>query len=675
MKKMVSVLLIVLLGFPIFPALADEAAGEELQAVLLAVKEKIEIPPEFQDFSYSVTQNEKRGNSWRFRWSREEPAYQTITVTADENGEILSYFGSTAEPAGLLSPDYSEKQAAACAEEFLYRVNTTARGRFFVTGVTTGMGIFQVQFEEKVNDIPVKGSSATVCINKADLKITEMSLNRAYRQGNFPEPEQMISAQKAAEIYREQIGFQLIYRTDTDYETKTVKAYPVFVAPKHNTVAVDAFTGQVTDIISEAGYDVVFDAMKQVSAGGSNLRNEAVLTEAELAEIAKAQPLLSKQQAVDIINRAFGEQFVPESAGLNRNMLDEDAYLWNLDLNNEKEKYAYASVDARNGVIFSYSNYQAETAQHPISVEQAENQASALFRENAETIAALYQLNPALSQQTEKSTTLVFHRHEQNIPVEDQTLRVTFNGDGKIESYHLTYHPTTQFVAMKESTDPNTQRIFDAFVQHSGYGLCYIPVTKEGKTELLLTYDFQTTAMPVLEGNTLVPVNYRGEPVKEESAPVYTDLAGHWVEEFVDILSYNNIYLIRENAFLPDRAVTAQEFVSLLSEAINPLPYALRSRIEGVFSGEMVSPEEKELPLTRQAAAKYIVKLLHYEKLAAKPEVLRYPFRDAAAEENQPYITLCYILNIMQGDEAQNFHADEILTRAETAMILYNILK
>ncbi len=678
MKKMISVLLIGLLVLGIFPVLADEATGEELQQVLLSVKEKIEIPAEFKEFSYSVNENEKSGNSWRLRWSREAPDYETITVTADKDGEILSYFQSTVESAGLLSPEFSREQAAACAEEFLYRVNTTTKGRFFVTEVTAGMGIFQIQFEERINDIPVKGSSATVCVNKSDRKVSEMSLSRAYQQDNFPNPEKIISAEAAAAAYLKQIGFQLVYHTYLDYETKMVKAYPVFIAPKHNTVAIDAFTGQMVDILSDAGYDILYDSMKQESSASgsiSNMRNEVILTEAELSEIAKTQPLLGKQQALELINRSFSEQFSIESAGLNRSLSDQDSYLWNLELGNKKGQHARATIDAQTGIIVSYHNYKEATQQETISIEQAKKKASALFRDNAGELSSLFRFSMESSEQSEKHTSLVYHRYENNIPIEDQTLRVSFCGDGSVESYQLTYHKNTQFVEMKEDTDPNTQKVFDAFLKQSSYSLLYVPVTKNNKTEMLLTYDFQASSLPSLDGNTLTPVNYRGEPEEKKTDPVYTDLSCHWVEKFVDILAYNNVYLIRENRFLPDQAVTAKEFVSLLSDAINPLPYFLRSRIEGVFSKEIVPEEEKDLPLSRQAAAKYIVKLLKYEKLAEKPEAFQYLFRDAVEEANRPYIMICYMLDIMKGDESGSFHADDTLTRAETAVILYNILK
>ncbi len=675
-KKIWAILLIAILGLSAFPVLADEVTGADLQTLLMLVKEKIEIPAEFEDFSYSVNSREARGNQWRLRWSRQEPAYETITVTADDKGEILSYYQSMPEVTGLLPADFTREDAIQCAEEFLYRVNTTTRERFFVSSTDSHMGAFTIRFEEKINDIPVKGSSASVTVNKANRQVSDMSLSRAYREDSFPDPEKIISKETAAETYLEKIGFRLIYRTFVNYEKKTVTSYPVFVAPKQNLYAVDAFSGKVADIVSQADHDVLFDSIRQESAGGSNLKNSVVLTEAELSEIANTLPLISKQQALEIINRMFGEQFSLESASLNRHALNKSVYNWNLNLQSTEKNTAYATLDAETGMVLSYSNYQdKKETKKVVSLQQAQQTTTALFTQNAGEVSALYQLNPDKTEELEESYSLTYNRYHQNIPVEDQTLQVTLSKDGRVESYRLTYHRDTRFVPMSESTDANTQRIFNAFAQHAPYGLCYIPVTKNGTTKILLTYDFLTYDMPSLDGNTLCPVNYRGEPAKNESTPVYTDLNNHWAKKFIDLLAYNDIYMISDNQFLPDQTVTAGEFVTLLSDCMNPLPYTLRSRIEEGLSKKIVPQEEKELPLTRQMAARYIVGLLNYEKLAAKPEAFQYLFRDVAEEANRPYIMICYMLDIMKGDDSGSFHADETLTRAETAVILYNILK
>ena len=136
-KKTLAMLLAVItaLSLTVIPVLADDGTGEELKAVILAVKSKIDIPDTYTEFVYSVNSDELGGRSWRLRWSQKDQPDRTISAVADEKGEITSYQKTSAGSAQLLPADFTREEAETLAAEFLYRANTTTRERFFSVSV------------------------------------------------------------------------------------------------------------------------------------------------------------------------------------------------------------------------------------------------------------------------------------------------------------------------------------------------------------------------------------------------------------------------------------------------------------------------------------------------------------------------------------------------------------
>ena len=673
-KKLLALLLTVLTAWSCLavPGFADDGTGEELKTILLSVKSKADIPDTCTEFSYSVSSDEWEGRIWHLRWNTKDRSELSISVTADQVGEIISYRKNTPDSLKLLPATFTQQEAETLAAEFLCRANTTTKDRFFPVAVLSQMDAFLVTFQEKVNGIPVKGSQATVAVNKADRRISRMDVDRNYKEASFPAIENILSTESAQAAYLKEIGFRCSYRTYVDYETKTVKGYPVYTSPKQRSYAVDAVTGKAVDITSTGSRYPLNDATK----GSNSARDEATsLSEAELAEIAKTQALMTQQQALATVQQLFGKSFTLESAYLSRSHLSEADYVWSLNLKDSEKLYAYASVDANTGLVTSFFRSDSDKEKKgSLSAGQAEQKAAAIFQSNAGEIIAEYARSAEITE-AEHSYTLLFHRTHDNLPVEDQTLRVTIDKNGIISAYDLTYYKNTNFAEAPQSTDANTSDIFDAFAKNVSFELCYIPVTKEKQSTVVLAYDFMTSSMPALDGKTLVPVDYRGEPIQKDTPPVYTDLDGHWVKDLIDTLAYNAIYMVKENQFRPDEKVTESEFIDFLDGGAFGLPYPIHNLLRSGKKEEILTDGNRDKPIDRQTAAKYLVKLLGYDELTAKPEAFQYLFQDQADEANKPYIMICYILDIMKGDSSGCFHAEEPLTRAETAVILYNTLK
>ena len=78
--------------------------------------------------------------------------------------------------------------------------------------------------------------------------------------------------------------------------------------------------------------------------------------------------------------------------------------------------------------------------------------------------------------------------------------------------------------------------------------------------------------------------------------------------------------------------------------------------------------------VTRQEAARIIVEYLGYGQLARQSRWFVYPFNDNVAEEYRGFITTCYMLGIVGGDENGGFNANANVTRGQAAAMLHNLI-
>ena len=89
MKKIISLLLMVVMIVASLPTFASEEQSQEMKEVLILVKQKIDIPEELSEFSGNVSDYDDK-ITYRFEWFT--PEYEkSIYVISDDKGRILSY--------------------------------------------------------------------------------------------------------------------------------------------------------------------------------------------------------------------------------------------------------------------------------------------------------------------------------------------------------------------------------------------------------------------------------------------------------------------------------------------------------------------------------------------------------------------------------------------------------
>jgi hypothetical protein len=96
-----------------------------------------------------------------------------------------------------------------------------------------------------------------------------------------------------------------------------------------------------------------------------------------------------------------------------------------------------------------------------------------------------------------------------------------------------------------------------------------------------------------------------------------------------------------------------------------------------MISDKILKENEKAptAALTRQDAAKFVVRFLGQGKAAEHPEIFVSPFKDKVADAYKGYAAICYGLKVMQGDKNGRFNGTNSVTNAEAAVIIYNALQ
>ena len=192
--------------------------------------------------------------------------------------------------------------------------------------------------------------------------------------------------------------------------------------------------------------------------------------------------------------------------------------------------------------------------------------------------------------------------------------------------------------------------------------------------------------------------------VRTGSAPVWTDVSGHWAESTINRLAAKwLIDGVADDAFAPDRPVTRAEFAAMLTRALGLRPdagssdtatfrdvpsgawYADAVRaatffrlVEGVGDGRF-RPEE---PITREQTAVMLMRayhLAHHGEPALPHQADTFPLERFADKVDFSAWSAAFAadavrLGLMQGIEDRKFAPKDAVTRAQAAAVIERLL-
>lgn len=655
------------------------------------------------DFTSSFTLSENTP-SWQLMWYDQDKNEVRITVNA-ENGRILQYnLWQRTEQTNLAPlPKLPEAEALAKAEAFLKEL---VPEEFANCRYQAGEPLrpylrernwhlsYNFRFQRYANDIPFNYNGLQVTVNADTGDIT--SYNYIWTEGSIPEPKQLIGADKAAAIAQEAGKMELQYYLPYADRGETPKPILVYQAPKINYIAVNALTGEIyTQPTYVYGADMD-EAAKNAAAPGE-------LSPAEQKEVTLLEGMLTQEQAEAKAREIFAiaDDFTVRDARLTADWRYPEQRHWTLSFENASDPqdriYTSVTLNAKSGEIYRYytsmprENYDAK---------------GTLTRDEAEKLASAYlaKMNPDKAKQVELVTPEPTVNPRQDQPEENQlsyyfSYRRLVNGvpfpqngfevavyagkEPTVTSYNLNWVETAFPSKLGSlSLEQAQAKLRQAYPFHLEYrvperGVRPLPVeravtsTAEVKNPITLVYTQAPVKSAMFSAKDVQPLDYRGEPIKDEAIIVPTDIAGHPAKEDIAYLAKVGILpASANNRYQPSKAATVGDWLELLANATGN---TVEQQIENLSRGKAI---DQSSPLTREELALYAIRALGYEKIAAMSNIFRVPAADAAKvrKEYTGHVAIALELALLELQE-DNFAPQAKVERGDLAVTLVQMLR
>ena len=178
----------------------------------------------------------------------------------------------------------------------------------------------------------------------------------------------------------------------------------------------------------------------------------------------------------------------------------------------------------------------------------------------------------------------------------------------------------------------------------------------------------------------------------EPSAPVLTDIIGHWAElEIKDLVAKGIVKGVTDTEYLPEKEVTRAEFASLIRRALNLPTLNYNSQFADISNNDWYAEEVAAIAqagimqgangyfrpndsITREEMAKVIVEA--YESLNGEisPSEIDFNDSDKISGWAVGYIQKAVSAGLMNGMNESTFAPREYSTRAQAAVVIWRAL-
>ncbi len=669
MKKIISVSLIIAmvlsLGISVFGA---QSESEEISRILSVIKERIGSTEEYDEFVSSVSEN-GGVKQYTFRWSS---SAGNLNVTVSESGVILSFNKyDNNKPYSAAKPSInkmSQGEAISKARLLIGKINPDIINDLRLYANTYDSLYdqgFSFRIQRLYHGVDVVGDTGYIRINKDATGIESFNL-KFTENVKFDDLSKIIDRNTAIEKYKSELGMVLSYKIDND---KAILQY----ASKYYDKYISAITGEaIKPIMPEYNIFKNEASMDSVTMGGGGGGSQ--FTEAELKNLEVMNSLISRKEAEELIksNQLLN---VPEDAELGYFSTSYNSvtkkYFYGMEFVS-KDFSAFAYMDAKNGDLITYNRYDKyENEEHKENLTLAKSYVQKLAPE-------YYKADETKDYRFEKinNNTYTFLRYKNDIPCFDNRIYITFNNNGEIISYNISWSDV-EFDSPEGVLSHNDA--CDGMIGECGYGLYYIPACSE---EGMKNPDIAYLVYDTTNKNTTIDAK-TGKIIKdyEEEKEIgnYKDVDGHYAEDIIKTLAIYGIGF-EGDKFEPDKIITGEEYIALLTSALKygegvnlTKASILTSRYETAIRNGIINDEEKnpKEPITRETAAVYMVRALGFDEVASIEGIYVCEFTDVT--KNTGYISILNGMGVVNGFDGK-FNPDKFITRADAMIMIYNYL-
>lgn len=704
--------------------LNQEPTKQGLENIIKAVKAMIPIPKELTEFEYYFNAESSYSSAyWSLNWHDKDYKKQ-IQVQVDQDGHLVSY-SLYKDRNGYDTPEYLKSELESKAESFIKKVAPDISGKIeYVKAEQQGIysGEYRYQFQRVENGIKMPDNTVTVGINYETGEAVYYNSSWLY-DVEIPSAEVSVTkaeaAKKIGKSVKMKLSYQNAYKTDKN-GNGTVKAFLVY-SPDTSYIAVDAKTGEVYTTQNEWITRNESEMYDQSLTGSAKNAGAGGLTEQEILEVEGLEGIISREDAIKAVT---GNKYLLLDKNLKNtvaslykqssyNQNKKAKYVWNISMSDPREidytgndtyrAYAYASVDAETGKLISFSSsvkdiYSMNQKElDSLKVKYTQEQGQAFLEDFLKSQIPDKLKNSVLTDNrgsyiiAYKDSKEVYGGYSYQYDRTNEGISYPYNGiygsvdgmTGKIYSFSYNWDDNVSF----ESPDNiiSADRAFDCYIANDGYGLVYeinnvhiidnsISPTKEKvliaagvnsysrQSEIRLVYrtDITPSYISPFTGKQL---SYDGEEYSgDQDLYSYNDIKDHESERRILLLADNGIGF-KGGRFLPDQAITRKELCELLSLA------------SLYYNNDQYKLDDNNSTITRMEAARFVIRISGYDKLAGLESVYRIDFKDKdkISEDDIGYAALANGLKLIICNGGNEFEPDADLTRAEAADMIFGM--
>lgn len=694
MKKLLSLVLSACLATTmILPAAASDAALEtRLANVTLATKKLLNIGDEYTEFSGHLNEGSPE-NSWSLSWQSKD---SNVNVTVTEGGKLVSYYMGFTEktyttPSGELKkfPKLTKAQAQKLAQDFLLKVLDTPLESCQLQEGTNLLAIYDNGNYNFYGALKVNGKPSPVqvnmCVNSAKKAVTSFyRSDGGTNYASYPANAKISKDAANASLYAA-VSMQLNYVMSEKDPKHAILQYTPYMKGDY---VVDAMTGTLVERKPQIFYREALNAAKDAS----NTNNGAGLTDVELKAVNELKGCLSAQE-LEAAARAVSElgmtsRYQLESINYYVEKSNQEPVTYaNVSFAERKgDKYSIKNVllNAKIGTFLSVSAYASMDSNAQPRYNRSESEKIArtfAAKYNPEEFALTALTNPSGQEKNAQYQSFSFVRQVNGISFPGNEIVVTVNAiDGTIGNYTVSWNPEMSFADAKNiKTEQEAKAIYQ---KAAGLSLFYEYIaTDSGKmnSDLRLVYG---VAEPKVWG--VDPVTGKPLVYSQESAPsfAYQDIAGHFAQKQIETLAEYGIGYLG-GSFHPNQTLTQKDALGLIIPAcgftLNPDSEEYEEALySNAYSMGLLTSAEKNpsAAVTRASLTKLLVDAAGYGEVAQLKDIYRLGYKDEKAipADLFGYVAIAKGLGIVQGNTNGNFNPNGLATRAQLAIMLYNIL-
>ena len=636
MKKItiLALLAIIIIGNLIpTKSYAVDPYSKKLEETVFKMKKLFTISDEYDKFDSQVN---SYGEITYFylNWSDSKGELDTINISTDSDSNIISFnkYSSTYEESKTKLPNITRKEGLQNSLEFIEKIDKDVYKSIRLKESDSIMNStdpnYRYEFIRYVNDIPFPENNITISINKYSGDITDYYTNWE-RKLSFPSTDKIISVDEAKELYKENIGLKLIYKSSNRIyrieEGKEKEPYYIAYAPLDSRKAIDANTGKPIEINSFGPY---YDSLDKEAVGGS-MRDELSPEEQESVDKLKGILELStiEKKSREILK--LDENYKMTNSNLHSDYKNPGEYNWTLgfinDLDKEKQQNISICLDGKTGELISFYNYKPyddSTKPKINKLDALEIAKNYLNKINSDKKDQIEYIPNDYSTDKNVSHNFEFIRKIDRIYVENDIINIGVDSvSGEVYSYSLSWYKGK--LPSKEKMI-SIDKAYEILWNEIGFELMYVNLfndknPEENNKTIKLVYSINNNKLAIISGITGEILDYSGKPYKQDKIVNYGDIEKSYAKEKINVLAEYGVSFTGEE-FKPKENIRQKDFVYLLWKSINPYSnHMTENDIYKEFIRMGYITEKEKTPdeiVTKEEGVKFIIKAMNLDKVA-----------------------------------------------------------